>query len=58
MFTSNLTNKDDTGYTALLAAMFILIIAAIFSSAPAKANNVPAADTMVETIVVTATRLK
>ena len=60
MFTSNLTNKDDTGYTALLAAMFILIIAAIFSSAPAKANNIVATDAtvQVEAIVVTATRLK
>ncbi len=63
MFKTNHTPKDDTGYTTLLAAMFILIATAIFSSAPAKANNIVAAESVVhvvfvEAIVVTATRLK
>ncbi len=66
-------NKDDTGYTTLLAGMLVMIVAATFSSMPAvakvsaettaKSAAVSIADsratgTNVETIVVTATRLK
>ncbi len=66
-------NKDDTGYTTLLASMLVMIVAATFSSMPAVAKvsagtaaNSAAVSTTdsrttganVETIVVTATRLK
>ncbi len=66
-------NKDETGYTTLLAAMLVMIAAATFSSMPAVAKvsadapvkSVAASrvdsrstDANVETIVVTATRLK
>lgn len=66
-------NKDNTGYTTLLAAMLVMIAAATFSSMPAAAKAAAetaaksvavstrdsrATDTNVETIVVTATRLK
>ncbi len=66
------TNKDNIGATALLVAMFIMLIAGVLSnpavattstaSAP-EANAVTvtdnrAPDVKVDTIVVTATRLK
>lgn len=58
---TNTFNKDNIGSTILLAALFLTIVAALFSANTAKAANVvdvakPA--TQVETIVVTATRLK
>lgn len=59
----NTFNKDNAASTILLTAMFTLIAAAAINSgsAEAKADNAvaqPVVETNVETIVVTATRLK
>jgi hypothetical protein len=54
-------NKDNVGATVLLAALLFTIGAALFSTSPAEAanaTNVAKSATHVETIVVTATRLK
>ena len=68
---TNPINKDDAGYTTLLASLFVMIVAAVFSSTPVTANattTLVAAPSQIvvatgqaaraDTIVVTATRLK
>lgn len=55
-------NKDNAAATILLTALFSLIAAAILTSAVADAKTVEAIGTKatphIETIIVTATRLK
>jgi len=72
MKTQTSINKDDTGSAALLVAMFIMLIAGVLSNpavATTSAANVSnanvvtvtdyrAPDVKIDTIVVTATRLK
>ena len=59
---TNTFNKDNAGSTVLLAAMLLTIAAATFGSfnVEAKAANVQATanQVQIETLVVTATRLK
>ncbi len=57
---TNPIDKDDVGYTTLLAALFVMIVAVVFSSTPvnAKVAGSPAPSVAADTIVVTATRLK
>jgi hypothetical protein len=59
----NTINKDNAGSTILLAGMFLAIAAALFSSVDVNAKQTEAVaphntNASVETIVVTATRLK
>ncbi len=70
---TNPINKDDAGYTTLLASLFVMIVAAVFSSTAVNAKvaaplatthskivvaGSPATSVAADTIVVTATRLK
>jgi hypothetical protein len=59
---NTITNsKDNVGSTVLLAALLITTLTAIFSAATAEAKGAEVAvqpTPVVETIVVTATRLK
>lgn len=56
----NTINKDNIGSITLLAAMLITTVAALFSAATAEARTETTATSVaqVETIEVTATRLK
>jgi hypothetical protein len=59
MKTTNTFNKDNTAATLLLGALLALITAAVFTSSKADAKEVSyTAAPQIETIVVTATRLK
>jgi hypothetical protein len=59
MNTTNTFSKDNAAATILLTALFVLIAAATLTSAPADAKELSFKSTPhVETIVVTATRLK
>jgi hypothetical protein len=51
-------SKDDFGTTALLTAMLFTIAAGLFSANNAAADQAPTATPTIETIVVTATKLK
>jgi len=52
-------NKDNLATSVLLGAIFALIAAAIFSTSVAEATSTSAKPApMIETIVVTATRLQ
>jgi hypothetical protein len=56
----NPTNKDNTGSIVLIAGMFFVTAAALFSAADVTAApaTIEARTVAVDTIVVTATRLK
>ena len=57
--TFNTASTDNAAATILLSALFVLITAAVFTSTKAEAKEVSyKATPHVETIVVTATRLK
>jgi|GEM_PF-2270398 len=57
--TNNTFNKDNAAATILLSAFLVLITAAIVTSTKADAKEVLyAAAPQIETIIVTATRLK
>ncbi len=59
MKTTNTFNTDNAAATVLLTSLLVLITAAVFTSARADAKEVSyQAAPQIETIVVTATRLK
>ncbi len=56
---TNTFNKDNAAATILLSALLVLITAAVLTSTKADAKEVSAqAVPQIETIVVTATRIK
>ncbi len=57
MNNTNPINKDDAGYTTLLAALFVMTVAAAFISADATAYSARAVSVETQTVVVPAKQM-